>query len=137
MPAEFTDAELLGYLDEALAVERMTAIESALRDSTPLRRRAAELRESRAQQPPSVGDVWRSGRLTCPSRSILGSHLLGALAPGWADYIDFHVQTIGCRYCAANLADLRSAADGPGEADERRRKFFQSSAGYVRHAPTE
>jgi hypothetical protein len=49
-----------------------------------------------------------------------------------ATYIRFHLEKIGCRYCQANLADLRSQHGEASTADHRRRKFFQSSAGYLR-----
>jgi hypothetical protein len=133
MPATFTDAELLAYLDEGLPVERMTAIEGALRTSEDLRRRTAELRDQRDQQGHSVGEIWRRGRLSCPTRHQLGSYLLGALATDLSQYIAFHLETVGCRYCAANLDDLRQSQQASSnETARRRQKFFQSSAGYVR-----
>jgi hypothetical protein len=132
MPQNFTDAELLGYLDEALPVERMSKIENELRASLSLRQKLAGLRSARDHQGHSVSDVWRRGRLSCPGRRQLGSYLLGALSPEWTEYVEFHLQTVGCRYCLANLADLQEASR-PGEATaERRKRFFQSSAGYVR-----
>ena len=51
-----------------------------------------------------------------------------------ADYTKFHLETIGCRYCPASIADLKaqqSAADAD-IAERRRQKYFQSSAGYLR-----
>lgn len=132
MSREFTDAVLLGYLDEALPVERMTAVEGELRASAALRERLSVLCSQRDEQGHSVGDVWRRGRLSCPGRKQLGSFLLGALDPAFRDYIEFHLQTVGCRYCAANLQDLQTESEGRGEAQQRRRKFFESSAGYMR-----
>ncbi len=133
MDVEFTDAELLAYLDEGLPVERMAAIENALRTSAGLRERTAGLRMRRDEQGHSVGDIWRRGRLSCPTRHQLGSYLLGALAAELAQYFRFHLETVGCRYCAANLDDLRqSAGQAAAETAQRRQKFFQSSAGYVR-----
>jgi hypothetical protein len=133
MDPEFADAELLAYLDEGLPVERMAAIENALRTSSGLRERAAGLRMRRDEQGHSVGDIWRRGRLSCPTRHQLGSYLLGALPAELAQYFRFHLETVGCRYCAANLDDLRqSASQATTETARRRQKFFQSSAGYVR-----
>lgn len=132
MSREFTDPELLGYLDEALAVDRMTAIEAELRTSAALRQRVAGLRSSREQQGHTVSDVWRRGRLSCPDRRQLGSYLLGVLPPEWAEYLEFHLHTVGCRYCQANLADLEEASQPSPTTAQRRQKFFQSSAGYVR-----
>ncbi len=133
MPTDFTDAELLAYLDEGLPVERMTAIEAALRQSDELRVRAAALRDQREQQGHTVGEIWRRERLSCPTRHQLGSYLLGALANDLAQYIVFHLETVGCRYCAANLDDLRQANQcSTAETAQRRQKFFQSSAGHIR-----
>lgn len=132
MAIDFSDAELLGYLDEALAVERMTTIETALRGSDSLRRRLAELCGQRDRQGPSPGDVWRQSRLSCPTRQQLGSYLLGALSSEWSDYVEFHIQTVGCRFCSANLEDLRTASRPGADGERRRRKFFESSAGYMR-----
>lgn len=137
MSQNFTDAELLGYLDEALPVERMSSIEAELRASLSLRQRVAGLRSARDHQGHSVSDIWRRGRLSCPQRKQLGSYLLGTLSPEWIEYVEFHLQTVGCRYCQANLADLQEASR-PGEAiSERRKRFFQSSAGYVRRLDPE
>ncbi len=135
MAADFTDAELLAYLDEGLAVERMTAVENALRTSAELRNRSAVLRQKRDAQGHSVGEIWRRGRLSCPTRHQWGSFLLGALPAELAQYARFHLETVGCRYCAANLDDLRQSelqSQASSETTQRRQKYFQSSAGYVR-----
>ena len=50
-----------------------------------------------------------------------------------ADYVTFHIETVGCRYCAANLTDLQTQQAEKNESvQRRRRKYFQSSAGYLR-----
>jgi hypothetical protein len=132
MIPDFTDAELLAYLDEGLPVDRMAAVENALRASGELRDRTAGLRIARDAQGHSVGEIWRRGRLSCPTRHQLGSYLLGALPQELAQYYRFHLETVGCRYCAANLDDLRQAgAQNPTETAQRRQKYFQSSAGYI------
>src|SRR5262245_12654295 len=110
MRISVSDAELLAYLDESLPVERMATIEAALRQSAELANRAALLIQGRDQGGHSVSEIWRRGRLSCPTRHQLGSYLLGALEPRLSEYVDFHLQTVGCRYCAANLDDIRQAA---------------------------
>jgi hypothetical protein len=125
-----TDQDLLAYLDEQLPVARMTEIEKTLRTSTALRVRASALAQRRDQGMHSVGECWRRLRLSCPTRSQLGSFVLGTLEPELADYINFHLRTVGCRYCDANLSDLRSATEAAPEASRRRQKIFQSSAGF-------
>jgi hypothetical protein len=71
-------------------------------------------------------------RLSCPERSQLGSYLLGTLDENQTQYVDFHIQTVGCRYCAANLDDLRAEVPSNGETTTRRSRYFQSSAGYLK-----
>lgn len=134
MPTDFTDAELLAFLDEGLAVDRMAAIENELRQSADLRTRTAALRQQRDSAGHSVGEIWRRERLSCPTRHQLGSFLLDALPADLTQYIQFHLQTIGCRYCAANLDDLRQSAQRePTETAHRRQRFFESSAGRMRN----
>ena len=133
---EFTDAELLGYLDEQLPVERMVIIEQELRKSTALRDRAASVLRNR-DDGHSVSEIWRRERLSCPTRHQLGSYLLGVLDPMLTDYIEFHLRSVGCRYCLANVADLEHAGRTHQESQARRQRIFQSSAGYVRKLPSQ
>ncbi len=53
-------------------------------------------------------DTWESHRITCPKRSTIGAFLLEKLDPEWFDYIDFHLTTLGCHFCRANLKDLQN-----------------------------
>ncbi len=128
----YSHEELLAYLSEQLPAERMAAVERSLRDSEPLRKQLAALARERDQGGFTVGEIWRRGRLSCPTRSQLGAYLLQALDDGPREYIDFHLQTVGCRVCAANLADLQQATAAAPEKQRRRRKYFESSAGYLR-----
>jgi hypothetical protein len=134
MANEFSNAELEAYLDESLPVERMAAIEEALRCDDSLQQRLAAINGRRDAGYHSLGEIWRRHRLSCPTREQLGSYLLGVLPGDADDYVRFHLETIGCRCCAANLEDLRaqqSAAAAEG-VHERRQRYFQSSAGYLR-----
>jgi hypothetical protein len=134
MPADFTNTELEAFLDEALPVERMAAIEDALRHSEALQKQLAEINGRRDAGVHSLGEVWRRHRLSCLTREQLGSYLLGVQSREAAEYTRFHLDTIGCRYCAASIADLK-AQQSAAEADiaeRRRQKYFQSSAGYLR-----
>jgi RNA polymerase sigma factor (sigma-70 family) len=54
-----------------------------------------------------ITSTWESQRLTCPKRSTLGAFLLEQIDPEWFDYIDFHLTTLGCHFCRANLKDLK------------------------------
>jgi hypothetical protein len=128
-----TQAELDAYLDEALPPEDMARIEIAVRADATLLGRLAATSARRDVGLHSLGEIWRRHRLTCLSREQLGSFLLGTLTGPLADYVRFHVETAGCRYCQANLNDLSNKqAESREAAQNRRRKYFQSSAGYLR-----
>ena len=131
----FHQADLEAYLDEALPPEEMARMEQALRNDAGLMRRLAAVHGRRNAGVHSLGEIWRRGRLSCPTREQLGSFLLKAIEPEASDYIAFHLETVGCRYCQANLADLkRRQAEAHETVQVRRRKYFQSSAGYLRSA---
>lgn len=129
----FTDAELSAYLDEDLPQERMASIEQALRDDATLAQRLTQLVGSRDAGVHTVGAMWRRNRLSCPSREQLGSYLLEVLEPAHGEYVRFHLETIGCRVCNASLDDLRNqhTADEHAAQETRRKRYFQSSAGYL------
>ena len=127
----FTTAELEAYLDESLPAARMAAIEDALRRDPQLLGAIEAINGRRDAGVHSLGEIWRRNRLTCPTRQQLGNYLLNILADDAADYIRFHLDTIGCRYCQANLIDLQAQQAPPATA-QRRRKYLQSSAGYLK-----
>ncbi|MCE9556876.1 MAG: hypothetical protein K8T91_26310 [Planctomycetes bacterium] len=130
MSTNFATAELEAYLDEALPVEAMAAIERELRGQPALAARLAQLNAQRDAGLHTLGAIWRRWRLTCPGRQELGSYLLGVLPPETAHYVAFHIDDIGCRTCRANLDDLkRQQRESAQETITRRRRYFQSSAG--------
>ena len=133
MPHHPSHSDLEAYLDEALPVEMMTEIETALRADPQLGQRLAAINSRHDAGVHSVGEIWRRGRLSCPTREQLGSYLLGAMPEEVAQFIRFHLETVACRYCQANLEDLQAqAAAKPPEVETRRRRYFQSSAGYLK-----
>lgn len=127
----FTDAELLAYLDETLAISRSVLLEQQLRLDPILQKRITELARERDQGGHSIGEIWRRDRLSCLSRDLLGSYLLGVVPPALKDYIEFHLQIINCRYCQANLDDLQQ--QDQGQTDQHlQKRYFESSAGVLR-----
>jgi len=96
-----------------------------------------------AQQPPreeqleiTVGMIWREQRVSCPHPDILRSYLDGALAPGAADYVEFHVGECQCPYCGALVDELR-AKQGEGDRaegglDDLRDRVLRSTSVYLR-----
>ncbi len=131
-----TDAQLRAFLDESLPPDQMAAIEFQMRDDSELHQRLAEIRGQQDAGLHSLGAIWRRHRLSCPDRSTMGQYLLGVLDPEDENYIDFHLKRIGCRYCAANIADLeQNRKESEGQVETRRQRFFQTSAGYLRRKP--
>ena len=127
-----TREQLHAYLDDALSESETARVEQALRGSDPLRRQLQQAMQERDRGDHSLGAVWRRERLTCPSRETLGSFLLQVLDEGEQDYLDFHLKSVGCPYCIANLADLEAQQqEAAPQARERRRRFFQTSAGLL------
>ena len=75
-------------------------------------------------------EIWESHRLSCPKRSTLGAFLLETLEPRWFDYVDFHLTTLGCHFCRANLKDLKRHKT----TDEQRlfrKRIMESTVGFL------
>lgn len=121
------------YLDDALNEAEITQVEKALRDSEPLRMQLNQLMKDRDLGDHSVGAIWRRQRLTCVPRDRLGNYLMGVLEAEAQDYITFHLQTVGCAFCLANVADLQMQQkhDADGQVKKRRKRYFESSAGLL------
>src|ERR671937_1478613 len=130
--AEITRELLHGYLEDALSDAETARVEQALRQSAALQRTLRTLMQERDRGEHSIGAIWCRERLSCPTREQLGSYLLQVLDPGLQDYITFHLHTVACAFCQANLADLQALHKEPApKARERRRRYFESSAGYL------
>jgi DNA-binding phage protein len=130
--SEITREQLHAYLDDALTESETARLEQALRDSEPLRKLLRQALQERDRGEHSLGAVWRRERLTCPSRETLSSYLLQVLDDDEQDYITFHLETVACPFCLANLADLEALQKEPApKAKERRRRIFQTSAGFL------
>ena len=123
---------LAGYLDDALGETDVAHIEQELRRSEPLRQQLKAIIQERDRGEHSVGAIWRRHRLSCAAREQLGSFLLGVLDDDVQDYIKFHLQTMGCAFCLANLADLQmQQQDADVQVKKRRKRYYQSSAGLL------
>ncbi len=132
MAHKLTHADLEAYLDEALPVEAMAAIEAALRADAKLVQQLAAINGRRDAGVHSLGEIWRRHRLSCPAREQLGNYLLGVLDNDAAGFVKFHLEVSGCRTCLANLDDLKTRNTlSPDVVDGRRKKYFQSSAGHL------
>ena len=127
---EITRETLRAYIDDALTDAELARVEQALRESESLRGQLKLVMNERDRGEHSVGAVWRRARLSCPTREQIGSFLLQALDPDFQDYVEFHLRTVACPYCLANLTDLQTRQQEAGpQTQQRRRRIFQSSAG--------
>lgn len=128
----YTDEELLAYIDESLPVGRSVEIETELRHSDLLKQRLSALISRQDQGGRTLGEIWRRDRVSCPSRTLWTSYLDGQIGSALRHYLEFHLHTVGCRCCAANLADLQTSVDAA--AQSRRQKIFQTSIGRLKTA---
>ena len=136
--SDISREQLHAYLDDALSEAESARIERTLRESPALQDRLRQVMQERDRGEHSIGAIWRRQRLSCPNREQLGSFLLDVLDDGETDYIRFHLETVGCPYCVANLADLKALQREPATtAQERRQRYFQSSAGYLQGCRSE
>jgi RNA polymerase sigma factor (sigma-70 family) len=94
-------------------------------------RNLKQIRESVAQQQLSgeptseefenlLTDLWEYYRFSCPKRNTIGAYMLGTLECDWHQYVEFHLNTLGCRFCRANLDDLQN------QSRETRQEAFQA-----------
>ncbi|MCA9151739.1 MAG: hypothetical protein KDA92_20690 [Planctomycetales bacterium] len=134
MPREFSQADLEAYLDEALTTADMAEIETVLRHDAELLSRLHAIHGRRDAGIHSLGEIWRSQRISCVDRETLGNYLLNVLEPDHHSYVSFHLEHIGCRYCLANLEDLKSRQSELSRAEQRQQRYFQSSAGLLKNA---
>jgi hypothetical protein len=131
--ATISRAQLNAYLDDALSDPETALVEQTLRESEPLRRMLRALLQERDRGEHSIGAIWRRERLSCPGREDLGSYLLQVLEAELQEYIEFHLKTVACPYCLANLADLQALQkEAEPQVKKRRQRFFESSAGLLR-----
>jgi anti-sigma factor RsiW len=131
----FTNEELLAYIDERLPPTRAADLERQLRGSEELLNRLAELVQSVEHGEVTLGGMWRRGRWSCPPRAVWAGFISGRLGDGLSQYLQFHLETAGCRICAASVSDLRRS--DCSDTDNRVRKIFQSSAGGLRSRDAE
>jgi RNA polymerase sigma factor (sigma-70 family) len=75
--------------------------------------------------------LWEEHRPSCPKRSTLGKMILGLVPTDWMDYVDFHVNTLGCKACHANLQDLKNETQQRPTRSLSNR-IMQSSIGFFR-----
>jgi RNA polymerase sigma factor (sigma-70 family) len=118
-------AEIAGIDEKQIALIKHRMIK-ALRENLADDSGVAEPTDS------ALTEVWEQWRFTCPKRSTLGRFLLGTLEKPWAEYLEFHVNHLGCRFCQANVEDLQKETDAQREKTHQR--IFESTIGFFRPA---
>ncbi|MHC5082831.1 MAG: RNA polymerase sigma factor [Planctomycetota bacterium] len=78
-----------------------------------------------------LAQVWQQYRPSCPKRSTLGGYLLKTVEPDWLDYIDFHLNQLGCHYCQANFEDLQLQNQQKG-SDVLSQRIMESTVGFLK-----
>jgi hypothetical protein len=132
--SEFSREMLRAYLDDALSDSETARIERALRDSEKVRDELCSVRAELDRGDHSLGAIWRRERISCLSREDLNGHLHGIHDAELQAYVEFHLKTIACATCLANLEDLREKQVDAGPPARRRRKIFDSSSGLLTDA---
>ena len=127
--SEISREMLHAYLDDALSESEMARVEQAVRSSDAARKALLAAMQECDHGDHALGAIWRRERLTCPSREQLSSYLLEVLDDDLRAYLAFHLETVACRFCVANLHDLRNLQqEAAPEVKELRRRIFTSSA---------
>ncbi|MHC4476577.1 MAG: RNA polymerase sigma factor [Planctomycetota bacterium] len=75
--------------------------------------------------------IWQWQRLSCPKRSTIGAYLLETLDADWRQYVDFHLNRLGCNFCRANLQDLQ-AQTKESKPQEMYARIMESTVGFLR-----
>lgn len=77
-------------------------------------------------------ETWEDERPSCPKRSTIGGYVLQTLEEPWQAYVAFHLETVGCAFCRANLDDLqKQTREDPRTVRDR---ILQSTVGFFRKA---
>ena len=131
---DVTREQLHAYLDDALEDAEAARIEKLIRGSAEVRTRLSQVRDERDRGEHSLGAVWRREKLSCPTREQLGSYLHEVLEGDLQAYVEFHLQTIACPCCQANLDDLKEKQAESSSQSRRRKRYFETSARLLNEA---
>ena len=127
-------AKVAGVSEKQVALVKHRSLKKVRRKvAQELGRRGADssVEAAEAHGEPMLAEVWETHRLSCPKRSTIGAYLLRTLDAPWEDYVDFHLHKLGCRFCLANLADLRRQTRA-GAPSALRDRILQSTVGFLR-----
>lgn len=131
---DVTREQLHAYLDDSLDDAETARIEKLIRGSAEVRKQLSKARDERDRGEHSLGGVWRRERLSCLTRESLSSFLHGVLDADLHRYVDFHIKTVGCSSCQANLDDLKDKQAENAAESRRRKRYFETSARMLKDA---
>lgn len=98
--------KLREYLHDLLPASELAAVERALRTDPATQQLFEEVRSEEDRGEHTVGAIWKREHVTCPTRDELGGYVIRALAPERLEYIRFHLESVECPFCLANVEDL-------------------------------
>jgi len=131
-------AEVVGVTEQRVALIKHRAVKQ-LQDRAVqvMQENGWEYRPTRDSgddtQDSLITEVWESQRPSCPKRSTLGGFTLDTLEADWRGYVDYHVNKLGCRFCLANLDDLKQQTEA-AEQHRFRQRVLESTAGFLSRA---
>ncbi len=135
----YSDEELVAYLEESLPLEKAADLEKRLRspesdENKALLDRLQQLILTRDSGTHTIGEIWKRHRLSCPTREDLGRYILEAMSDEESTYIKIHIEVTECDVCRSNLDDLLHATLQANQAaiNDRRGRYFQSSVGRLK-----
>lgn len=73
----------------------------------------------------SIGDLWQRERISCPHKDLLMAFAMKSLDREQSEFIDFHINTVGCPACQAEASRAEDALDK--KAPERVQKACEKS----------
>ena len=76
-------------------------------------------------------EVWEAIRPSCPKRSTIGAYMLGTLEGGWEEFVDMHLNKLGCHFCRANLDDLKTENE-KGDRKKMQTRIMESTVGFLK-----
>lgn len=91
--------------------------------------KTADLSPDPASLDSLLTEIWEDQRPSCPKRNTIGGYLLKTLDDPWQAYVGFHLQTLGCSFCRANLEDLQKQTQQ--DPQSLRRRILQSTVGFL------
>ena len=127
---EFTDADLEAYLDEALNPDQAAELEQAMREDSKLLDRLSYINGRRDAGIHTLGEIWRRNQVGVPSTEEVSDFLEGKLDAGHAEYIQFRMETLKCRFTDSIVESLESqkSPDKKSQAKKRAENISKSSA---------